>query len=156
MSKQIHRDVWVGAILMVFSAVAFFFAIQIPGQSAVVPAALTILMALCALLILLKGLRLTKESQGEIQYAMTIKDSKNALRFMLFIAIYYLLFRYVTYWIATPLFMIFAMRHLKLKSWKVNILITVLYMIVCYVTFVIVLQLPIYKVGILGRLFRFV
>ena len=73
-----------------------------------------------------------------------------------FIVIYYLLFRYVTYWIATPIFMIFAMKHLKVKSWKVNLLITALYMVICYVAFVIILQLPIYKVGVLGRLFRYV
>ena len=52
--------------------------------------------------------------------------------------------------------MIVAMKHLKVKSWKVNLLITALYMIICYVAFVIILQLPIYKVGVLGRLFRYV
>lgn len=156
MAKKFHRDVWLGIVLLAFCAVVFCLAIQIKGESAVVPIALTVLMAVCALLIVLKGLRLTKEQQGEFHYAMTLKDSKNALLFMLFIAVYYLLFRYVTYWIATPIFMIVAMKWLKVKSWKVNIIITVLYMIICYVTFVIILQLPIYKVGVLGRLFRFV
>ena len=156
MTKKFHRDVWVGVVLLVFCAIVMVFAVQISGQSAVVPVALTILMAVCALFIIAKGLRLTKEQQGEFKYAMTVKDSKNAFLFMLFIAIYYLLFRYVTYWIATPLFMIFAMKHLKVKSWKVNIIITVLYMVICYVAFVIILQLPIYKVGVLGRWFRYV
>lgn len=156
MTKKFHRDVWVGVVLLAFCAIVMVFAVQISGQSAVVPVALTILMAVCALFIILKGLRLTKEQQGDYQYSMTVKDSKNAFLFMLFIVIYYLLFRYVTYWIATPIFMIFAMKHLKVKSWKVNIIITVLYMIICYVAFVIILQLPIYKVGALGRLFRYV
>ena len=75
---------------------------------------------------------------------------------MFFIFVYYLLFRYVTYWIATPIFMIFTMKYLKLQSWKVNLLITVLYTVICYILFVVVLQLPIYKVGVLGRMFRFV
>ena len=140
MTKKFHRDVWVGVALLAFCAVVFFLALQISGQSAVVPITLTVLMAVCSLFIILKGLRLTKAQEGEFH----------------FIIIYYLLFRYVTYWIATPVFMIFAMKHLKVKSWKVNILITVLYMIICYVAFVIILQLPIYKVGVLGRWFRYV
>jgi len=156
MTKKFHRDVWVGAVLLAFCAVVLVLATQISGQSAVVPIALSVLMGVCALFIILKGLRLTKEQQGEFHYALTVKDSKNAFIFMGFIIIYYLLFRYVTYWIATPIFMIFTMKYLRVKSWKVNIIITVLYMIICYIAFVIVLQLPIYKVGVLGRLFRFV
>ena len=156
MTKKFHRDVWVGVVLLAFCAVVFFLALQISGQSAVVPIALTVLMAVCSVFIILNGLRQTKAQQGEFKYALTVKDSKNAFLFMGFIVIYYLLFRYVTYWIATPIFMIFAMKHLKVKSWKVNIIITVLYMVICYVAFVIILQLPIYKVGALGRLFRYV
>ena len=64
--------------------------------------------------------------------------------------------RYITYWIATPIFMLLSMKYLKLKSWKVNIVITVLYTLICYVVFVIILHLPIYKVGILGQLFRYI
>ena len=156
MTKKFHRDGWVGVVLLAFCAVAFFLALQISGQSAAVPIALTVLMAVCALFIVLKGLRLTREQQGAFHYALTVKESKNAFLFMGFIVLYYLVFRYVTYWIATPIFMILAMKHLKVKSWKVNLLITALYMIICYVAFVIILQLPIYKVGVLGRLFRYV
>jgi len=145
MTKKLHRDVWVGVVLLAFCAVAFFLALQISGQSAAVPIALTVLMAVCALFIVLKGLRLTREQQGAFHYALTVKESKNAFLFMGFIVLYYLVFRYVTYWIATPIFMIVAMKHLKVKSWKVNLLITALYMIICYVAFVIILQLPIGK-----------
>ena len=74
---------------------------------------------------------------------------------MFFIFIYYLGFRYITYWIATPIFMIFTQKYLKLKSFKVNLLITVLYIILAYIVFVIILHLPIYKIGILGRFFRY-
>lgn len=156
MNKQLHRDVGVGVVLLVFCAVIFFFATQISGQAAYLPIALTLVMALCAVLIILKGLRLSRAQQGEFKYALTVKDSKQAFLFMFFIFVYYLLFRYVTYWIATPVFMIFTMKYLKVKSWKVNLLITILYTVICYILFVVVLQLPIYKVGVLGRMFRFV
>lgn len=113
-------------------------------------------MGLCSVFIILKGLRLTREQDGDYKYALTIKSSKYAFLFMLFIFIYFLGFRYITYWIATPVFMLLSMKYLKLKSWKINILITVLYTLICYVVFVIILHLPIYRVGILGQLFRYV
>lgn len=155
MSKKYHRDVWVGLVLLLFCAAVLFNAARIAGQAAYLPVALTVLMALCAVFIILKGLRLTKEQMGEYRYPLTVKDSKYAFLFMFFIFIYYLGFRYITYWIATPIFMIFTQKYLKLKSFKVNLLITVLYIILAYIVFVIILHLPIYKIGILGRFFRY-
>lgn len=155
MSKKYHRDVWVGLLLLLFCAAVLFNAAQISGQAAYLPVALTILMALCAVFIILKGLRLTKEQNGEYHYPLTAKESKFAFLFMFFIFIYYLGFRYITYWIATPIFMIFTQKYLKLKSFKVNLLITVLYIVIAYVVFVVILHLPIYKIGILGRFFRY-
>lgn len=156
MTKKYHRDVWLGLVLLVFCAAVFSQAAQISGQASYLPVALSIMMAVCSLFITLKGLRLTKEQQGEFKYGMTIKGSKYAFIFMSFIFLYYLGFRYITYWIVTPIFMFLTQKYLKLKSVKVNLLITVLYIILCYVVFVIILRLPIYKVGILGRFFRFV
>ncbi len=156
MKKQIHRDVWVGAVLLVFCAAVLFHASRIPGEAAYLPVALGVLMAVCAAVILIGGLRKSQAAAGAFQYTMTWKNSKYAFQFMLFILIYYLLFRYVSYWVATPFFLLFAQKHLKVKSWKLNIAITVIYMIVSYILFVIVLKLPIYKIGILGKYFRFI
>lgn len=156
MEKKVHRDVWLGVVLLIFCIAVLLQALQISGQAAYLPVALSALMALCAVFIILKGLRLTRESGGKFAYPLTIANSKYAFLFMFFIFLYYLGFRYITYWIATPVFMICAQKFLKLKSWKVNLLITAIYMIVCYVVFVIVLHLPIYKIGILGEYFRYV
>lgn len=156
MTRKYHRDVWLGLVLLIFCAAVFFNAAQISGQASYLPVALSIMMAMCALFIILKGLRLTKEQQGNYNYSMTLKGSKYAWIFMFFIFLYYLGFQYITYWITTPIFMFLSQKYLKLKSVKVNLLITVLYIILCYVVFVVILRLPIYKVGILGRLFRFV
>lgn len=156
MAKKFHRDVWVGTVLLIFCAAVFLIAVQIPGQASYLPTALALLMGLCSVFIILKGLRLTREQDGDYKYALTIKSSKYAFLFMLFIFIYFLGFRYITYWIATPVFILLSMKYLKLKSWKINILITVLYTLICYVVFVIILHLPIYRVGILGQLFRYV
>lgn len=156
MNKQLHRDVWVGTVLLAFCAVVFVLATQISGEAAYLPVALSVLMALCASAVVYNGLRKSKNHEGKFTYSMTVRNSKNAFIFMGFIFAYYFVFRYITYWLATPIFMLFAQKYLKVKSWKVNILITVIYMVVCYVLFVIVLKLPIYKVGILGRYFRYV
>lgn len=156
MAKKFHRDVWVGIVLLIFCIAVFFTAVQILGQASYLPITLSLLMGLCSVFIILKGLRLTKEQYGDFHYSMTIKSSKYAFLFMFFIFIYFLGFRYITYWIATPIFMLLSMKYLKLKSWKVNIVITVLYTLICYVVFVIILHLPIYKVGILGQLFRYI
>lgn len=155
MTKKYHRDVWVGLILLLFCAAVFINAVRISGQASYLPIALTVLMAVCAIFIMIKGLRLTKEQTGEYHYPLTIKESKYAFLFMFFIFLYYLGFRYITYWIATPIFMILTQKYLKLKSIKVNLLITVLYTVLCFIVFVIILHLPIYKIGILGRFFRY-
>ncbi len=156
MTRKYHRDVWLGLVLLLFCAAVLSQAVQISGQASYLPVALSVMMAVCACFIILKGLRLTKELQGEYNYSLTIKGSKYAFLFMFFIFLYYLGFRYITYWIITPIFMFLTQKYLKLKSVKVNLLITVLYIILCYVVFVIILRLPIYKIGILGRFFRFV
>ena len=156
MSKKYHRDVWLGLVLLLFCAAVLSQAVQISGQACYLPVALSIPMAVCSVFIILRGLRLTREEQGEYKYALTVKDSKFAFLFMLFIFLYYLGFRYITYWIATPIFIFLTQKYLKVKSIKVNLLITILYIIICYVVFVMILKLPIYKVGILGRFFQFV
>lgn len=156
MINKYHRDVWVGIVLLIFCAWSGYVSAGIKGEAKVVPVALSILMAVCAVKILFNGLKFTKEAMGEgFKYPITVKDSKYAFLYMAFIFVYYLGFRYITYWIVTPLFMLISMKFLKVKSWKVNIIITVVYIIVCYIMFVIVLHLPIYKVGILGKMFRY-
>ncbi len=155
MINRFHRDVWLGTALLVFCVFVLIQAVQIQGDAAYLPTTLAILMGVCSAFIILKGLRLTKEEKGEFNYPMTIKGSRYAFLFMFFILLYFLGFQYITYWIATPVFMILAQKFLKLKSMKVNLLITGIYIILCYGVFVLLLQLPIYKVGILGELFRF-
>ena len=85
MTRKYHRDVWLGLVLLIFCAAVFFNAAQISGQASYLPVALSIMMAMCALFIILKGLRLTKEQQGNYNYSMTLKGSKYAWIFMFFI-----------------------------------------------------------------------
>lgn len=57
MAKKFHRDVWVGTVLLIFCITVFFTAVQIPGQASYLPITLSLLMGLCSVFIILKGLR---------------------------------------------------------------------------------------------------
>ena len=72
MANRFHRDVWLGAGLMVFCVLVLIQAVQIQGDAAYLPTTLAVLMGVCSLFIILKGLRLTREQNGEYNYSMTI------------------------------------------------------------------------------------
>ena len=73
MAKKFHRDVWVGTVLLILCIAVFFTAVQIPGQASYLPITLSLLMGLCSVFIILKGLRLTKDQDGDFHYSMTIR-----------------------------------------------------------------------------------
>ena len=75
MAKKYHRDTWVGLVLLCFCAFFLINALQIPGEAAYLPIALSVLMALCALFITLKGLRLTREQNGDFKYPLEAKKN---------------------------------------------------------------------------------
>ncbi|MDO4960819.1 MAG: tripartite tricarboxylate transporter TctB family protein [Eubacteriales bacterium] len=156
MNKKLHRDVFLGIILAVFCFVCIYLSLQIKGDAKVVPTAISALMAVCSLIIIANGLKATPAENGEYPYAMKFSNSKYAWIFMALIVGYFFMFKYIAYWIATPIFLIVSQKYLKVKSWKVNLLITVIYTVLCYIMFVIILKLPIYRIGILGRFFRYV
>ena len=143
-------------MLLVFSLIALVLSTQIRGEAKLLPVALSVLMAICALFVMLGGWRKSTQDGEPIHYAMTIKGSKYAFIYMAGIVAYYIGFRVLGYWVATPIFLIVSMKYLKVKSWKLNIIVTVCYIIIAFVMFVIMLKLPIYKIGIFGRFFRVV
>lgn len=156
MAGKWHRDIIVGAVLLVFSLLVLSVAVRIKGDARVVPTALTILMALCSIAIMRKGIKETREGDGEYHYSMTLKNSKNALLFYFFVILYYFGFQFIGYWISTIVFMPLIQYFLKGKSWKVNLIVTVCYVVILFVLFVVILQLPVYREGITGKWFRYI
>lgn len=156
MNKRLHRDVWLGSVLLAFCLLVLYFSVHISGQASYVPTALSLLMALCAATIIFNGLRKTKSLGESFKYAMTFREGKNAFIFMAFIFLYYAGFKLLGYWVTTPIFLVLTQKYLKVKSWKTNIVITVSYMVITFIIFVVVLKLPIYKIGIFGKYFRIV
>lgn len=156
MNKQLHRDVWVGSLLLAFCLIVLFISMRISGQASYLPTALSVMMMACAATVIFNGLHKSKPAGEPFRYAMTLRDGKNAFIFMLFIFLYYFGFKLLGYWVTTPIFLVLTQKYLKVKSWKTIVLVTVIYTVVTFVLFVVILKLPIYKVGIFGKYFRIV
>lgn len=154
MNKQLHRDVGVGSVLFAFCLWVLYFAMRISGQAAYLPVALATLMMVCAATIIINGLRKSKPAGEKFSYDMSVKEGKNAFLFMAFIFLYYLGFKLIGYWVVTPVFLILTQKYLKVKSWVTIMLVTVIYTAITFVIFVVILKLPIYKIGLLGKYFR--
>ncbi len=156
MNKQLHRDVWVGSILLAFCLLVLYFSVHISGQASYLPTALSLMMMACAATVAINGLRKSKPAGTRMHYAMTLRNGKNAFLFMLFIFLYYLAFKLLGYWVTTPIFLVLTQKYLRVKSWKTIVLVTVLYTAITFILFVVILKLPIYKVGLFGKYFRIV
>ena len=155
MDNKLHRDVWVGSILFVFCLLILYFSLFISGQASYLPTALSIIMMVCALTIAINGFRKSK-NMDSYHYTMTIKEEKTAFIFMTWIFLYYVGFKLLGYWVTTPIFLVLTQMYLKVKSWKTISLITVIYTIAVFVLFVVILKLPIYKIGLFGKYFRII
>ncbi len=154
MIKKLHYDVYTGTALSLFSVWVLLQAAGIPGEAKLLPMALSALMVVCAVTVLANGIRKTRAANDS--GTVNLLEHKHAFLFMLGIFVYYLGFRYIGYWVATPVFLIVSQKWLNVRSWKVNLIVTITYTLVAYILFVAVLKLPIYRVGILGKYFRFV
>ena len=104
----------------------------------------------------LQLIRKSKPAGEPFKYDMTIRAGKNAFIFMGFIFLYYAGFKLLGYWVTTPIFLILTQKYLRVKSWKLNLLITISYIVITFIIFVVILKLPIYKIGLFGKYFRIV
>ena len=161
MNRKVHRDVYIGAGLLLVSAAFLIYgwtSIAAAGAKTLPCFLLAVMCALSASIIV-KGFRETKAAEAagaaDYNYAYTIKDSKEPLIAYVICLVYLALFWWLGYFASTPIFLIALMRYLKAGSWKKIIIITIIYTVVIYITFVPVLGLPIHRVGLLGDLFRF-
>lgn len=158
MKQKLHRDVYIGTFLLILCAAFLIYGwVTIRANDAkLLPCALLAAMCALSVSIIVKGMNASKESSdGSYEYTYTLKDVKEPLIAYLLCFGYLALFWWLGYFAATPIFLIVLMRYLKAGSWKKIILVTLIYTVVIYITFVPVLGLPIHRVGLLGGLFRF-
>lgn len=140
--KKIHQDVWCGAFLLVFAAFAYFSSLALAAKSpssVVLPRLAIAMIAIFGVMILIDGFRKTRDAaaRGELpKQFFKWEEMKVPLKAFVFITAYIALFWCVGYMVATPIFMLAFMYHLKMRNWKVMILITVIFMAIVYFFFV--------------------
>lgn len=157
MKKQLHRDVYAGIALTIFCAAVFSLALDIQSGANYLPLGLSAFMGVMSVMILVGGIKETKNADSEhpFKYDTTWNDMKKPIIVYMIVTAYFFAFQIFGYFTATPIFLIVLQKYLKAGSWKRILIVTLGYMIFTYVLFVSILSLPIYRVGIFGKFFRF-
>jgi len=137
MKKSIHSDIFIGIGIEAICAFFYFYGKKLPDAAQTFPNILLFLIAFLSIFIIIEGFKKTKEMNG----GKSIKDlSWNEIRYpllcLLMSVVYYILFRYAGYFIATPLLLVGMMLFFGVKNWKPLVFIPVGYLIFTYVLFV--------------------
>lgn len=148
MRKKFHPDVYIGIIALIVSIFFFTKALTFPSGPNVFPMITLVVMMICEVIITIQGLQKTrkaKEAQSEVaQFAPF------PVGIWLAMGAYCLLFWLCGYAVATLVFMIAALRILKIESWKVIGLVAVGYLALTYFVFVVQFGTPIDGFGLIG------
>lgn len=138
--KQIHANVWIGGILILFSVIFFVMSGTFSNPSAAIwPKAILIGIMILSSLLILQGFRLT----GQQKEAGTIPASelKGSMTSLVCIIIYAVLMNYTGYFVSTAIFLPFGMYALGQRNWKAILGVTVGLEVFVYILFVTQLQL---------------
>lgn len=138
--KQIHANVWIGGILILFSVIFFLMSGKFSNPSAAIwPKAILIGIMILSSLLLLQGVKMT----GQQKEAGTIPASalKGSMTSLVCIIIYAILMNYTGYFVSTAIFLPFGMYALGQRNWKAILGVTVGLEVFVYILFVTQLQL---------------
>lgn len=153
MKKQIHQDVYIGILCLIFCAAVFYLNYGLNGGAGTMPLLLDALLTVLSLGILAGGLKKSKlpaDEQGK--KAITLDVVKAPFFAWLLICAYVGLFYLIGYLISTAVMLLVLMVFMKQRSWKTMIAIDVVYIAVTYFVFVRLLSVNIGSFGLLGRL----
>lgn len=155
--KTKHPDFYIGIVLFFVSLLIICFALGISGEAKIVPTSLGIAMLAFSAVIARNGITASEKKDDKPEtLSGPFRGTKTALTFTLLTFAYFVAFEVIGYWIATLVFMVVFQWYMGVRSAKQIILVTAVYLIASFVLFVVILQLPIYKVGLTGPLFRFI
>ena len=146
--KKLHQDVYVGIVMIVFSAWAALAGLKIPGEPGVVPVAVAVIMLALGVCVLVKGIKMTVAG-GEITYSMSWSKIDVSIYAYLAVVLYVVLFFVLGYFTATFLFLTGMMLFLKAGSWKKCALISLIAVVCLYVLFVVFFGVNVAKIGVL-------
>lgn len=137
--KNIHYDVWISLGLLAFAGWAWYQTtlFRQAEHTGAYPRILLGIMAALTLIMLIGGIR---KSTPEDAKHLGWKTMKMPLVAAVIIIVYEILFLTLGYFIATPVFLIGLFLYLRQRNWKLMIGVTVIYLILVYVIFVMVLR----------------
>lgn len=137
MKNKIHSDVYVGIFLEALCAFFFFYGKKLPKDAKAFPYIVLFLIAVLSVFVIIEGIRKTREANG----GKAVKDINwKTIRYPLLTlavsVVYYFLFRYTGYFIATPILLAGLMLIFGIRNWKPLVFITVGYLVFTYIIFV--------------------
>jgi len=144
-TKNLHQDIYISGAIFLVLGFLFVASIKIPGDSAIFPRLVLAGMAILNLFVLLRALKLTKESKElgkDIGNDLTFEIMKWPLIVILATVMYAVLFKFTNFFIASTVFLIVIMKLYKIKSWKTILLVTVIFNVLVYLGFVLALNVP--------------
>jgi len=137
MKKTIHSDVFVGIGLEAFCLFFYLYGRRLPAAAKTFPNILLLCIALLAAFVTAQGVRKTKEMAGGAAIKdITWREIRYPLLTFAFAVAYYFAFRYLGYFIATPILLVGLMWFFRVRSWKALVFIPLGYLVFTYVLFV--------------------
>lgn len=128
-----------GMLMVIVSLVFFSQALVMEKASIFDPAGGSFFPALISVVMLLTGVSVVfgqrPKQQSEEAELFTFKEYTFTLTFFLFIVVYVILLSFISFFLATFIFLSASMIYLRKVSWKTNILVSIGSVVVIYVLF---------------------
>ena len=132
--KQIHAEVWLGGILIILAVIFYIMAGQFPNASAAVwPKAVLIGIMILSVLLVIHGLQMTKDADGNADLGGAVLKGPMASLVMIV--------AFTGYFVSTAIFLPLGMAALGQRNWKAILGVTVGLELFVWFLFVVQLQL---------------
>lgn len=138
--KQIHAEVWPGGILIILAVIFYIMAGQFPNASAAVwPKAVLIGIMILSVLLVIHGLQMTKDADGNADLGGAVL--KGPMASLVMIVAYAVCMSFTGYFVSTAIFLPLGMAALGQRNWKAILGVTVGLELFVWFLFVVQLQL---------------
>ena len=138
--KQIHAEVWLGEILIILAVIFCIMAGQFPNASAAVwPKAVLIGIMILSALLVIHGLQMTKDADGNADLGGAVL--KGPMASLVMIVAYAVCMSFTGYFVSTAIFLPLGMAALGQRNWKAILGVTVGLELFVWFLFVVQLQL---------------
>lgn len=138
--KQIHAEVWLGGILIILAVIFYIMAGQFPNAStAVWPKAVLIGIMILSAFLVIHGLQMTKDADGNADLGGAVL--KGPMASLVMIVAYAVCMSFTGYFVSTAIFLPLGMAALGQRNWKAILGVTVGLELFVWFLFVVQLQL---------------